>query len=245
MFQQKTQKRRAQSSAEVRGVRLHSRTLQQQRFDAVRVHHRFARRPRKDREAAVLRRDERHRVALIVHELRGRQMPRAAELRRMHDRGRRRPRSVPSRSPARPAATLCAARSWRRTPASRIPWSSPSRRRRRSAPRCASTTRPTASCHNRHRGPSGVSRVSSRELGERRATRRSGSAARSTRARPGSPPARRAAALHVRAPASTRPAARARSPSGVSNADDSKPMSDASSEGQSGRLGACSSTILI
>ena len=36
---------------------------------------------REDREAAVLRGDERHRVALVVHELRGRQVPRAAELR--------------------------------------------------------------------------------------------------------------------------------------------------------------------
>ena len=57
------------------------------RLDAVRVDHRFARRPREDGEAAVLRRDERDRVALIVDELRGRQVPGASELRRMDERG--------------------------------------------------------------------------------------------------------------------------------------------------------------
>ena len=56
--------------------------LQQQRVDAVGVHELLARRPLEDREAAVLRRDERHRVVLIVHELRGRQVPRPAQLRR-------------------------------------------------------------------------------------------------------------------------------------------------------------------
>ena len=62
--------------------------LKQQRVDAMRVHELLARRPLEDREAAVLRRDQRHRVALIVHELRGRQMPRAAQLRRCGARRR-------------------------------------------------------------------------------------------------------------------------------------------------------------
>ena len=62
--------------------RILARLYKQQRVDAMRVDELFARRPLEDREAAVLRRDQRHRVVLIVHELRGRQVPRAAELRR-------------------------------------------------------------------------------------------------------------------------------------------------------------------
>ena len=46
----------------------------------------LARRPREDGEAAVLRRDEGDGVVLIVHELRGREVPRAAEAVGMHDR---------------------------------------------------------------------------------------------------------------------------------------------------------------
>src|ERR671924_1381028 len=49
----------------------------------MRVHGPFARRPGEDREASVLRRDERDRVALIVNELRGRQMARTAKRRWM------------------------------------------------------------------------------------------------------------------------------------------------------------------
>ena len=52
----------------------------------MRVDHVFALGPREHREASVLRRDQRHGVALIVHELRGRQMPRAAQAGRMHER---------------------------------------------------------------------------------------------------------------------------------------------------------------
>ena len=51
------------------------------------VHLLLARRPGEDGEAAVLRRDQRERVALIVHELRRGQVPRAAELRGVDDRG--------------------------------------------------------------------------------------------------------------------------------------------------------------
>src|SRR4051812_42338454 len=58
---------------------------QQQRLDAVRMHHVLARRPGEHREVSVLRGDERDRVALIVDELRGGEVPRAAEQRRMHD----------------------------------------------------------------------------------------------------------------------------------------------------------------
>ena len=66
-----------------------------QRVDAMRVHEVLARRPLEDREAAVLRRHQRHRVALIVDELRGREVPRAAELRR------RRPPPARRAAPAR------------------------------------------------------------------------------------------------------------------------------------------------
>ena len=65
-----------------------SSNSEQQRVDAVRVHELFTRRPLEDREAAVLRRDQRHRVALIVHELRRRQVPRPAQLRRRRARRR-------------------------------------------------------------------------------------------------------------------------------------------------------------
>src|ERR1700730_636409 len=47
-----------------------SYSLQQQRLHPVRVDHVLARRPREDREASILRCDERDRVALILHELR-------------------------------------------------------------------------------------------------------------------------------------------------------------------------------
>ena len=53
----------------------------------MRVDHVLARRPGEHGEASVLRRDQRDRVALIVDELRGRQVPRAAERRGMHDVG--------------------------------------------------------------------------------------------------------------------------------------------------------------
>jgi len=46
--------------------------LQQKRLDAVRVHHVDAWRPGEHGESAVLPRDERHRIALVVDELRGR-----------------------------------------------------------------------------------------------------------------------------------------------------------------------------
>ncbi len=62
-------------------VRNSSDCVREQRVDAVRVHEFLARRPLEDREPAVLRRHQRDGVALIVHELRRRQMPRAAELR--------------------------------------------------------------------------------------------------------------------------------------------------------------------
>ena len=64
-------------------------SVKQQRVDAMRVHELLALRPLEDREASVLRRDERHRITLIVHELRGRQVPRAAQLRRRRARRRR------------------------------------------------------------------------------------------------------------------------------------------------------------
>ena len=54
--------------------------LQQQRLHAVGVHHPDAGRPLEHGEAAVLGGDKRHRIALILHELRRREMPRAAEL---------------------------------------------------------------------------------------------------------------------------------------------------------------------
>ena len=78
---------------------------EQQRLDAVRVHARLARRPREHREAPVLRGHQRHRAVLIVDELRGRQVARAAEICRRDDRRRRRPRSARSPSPAPPAAS--------------------------------------------------------------------------------------------------------------------------------------------
>ena len=56
------------------------RRSEQQRLDAMGVHHVLARRPGEDREVPVLRRNERDGVALVVDELRGRQMPRPAEL---------------------------------------------------------------------------------------------------------------------------------------------------------------------
>src|ERR1700680_1504860 len=56
-----------------------SYSLQQQRLHPVRVNHLLARRPREDCEAPILRCDERHRVALILDELCGRQMSGAAE----------------------------------------------------------------------------------------------------------------------------------------------------------------------
>ena len=56
-------------------------SLEQQRLDAVGVDHVLARRPGEHGEAPVLRRDQRDRVALIVDELRGREMAGAAQLR--------------------------------------------------------------------------------------------------------------------------------------------------------------------
>jgi hypothetical protein len=61
--------------------------IHQQRFDAMGVDHRLARRPGEDGKTPVLRRDEGDRVALIVDELRRGQVSGAAELRRMDDRG--------------------------------------------------------------------------------------------------------------------------------------------------------------
>ena len=51
----------------------------------MRVDHVLAQRPLEHGEAAVLRRDERDGVPLILRELRRRQVSRAAELRRMHE----------------------------------------------------------------------------------------------------------------------------------------------------------------
>src|SRR5947199_10627340 len=59
--------------------------LEQQRLDAVCVDHVLARRPGEDREVPILRRHERDGIALILDELRGRQMPCAAELARVAD----------------------------------------------------------------------------------------------------------------------------------------------------------------
>src|SRR5436309_13745698 len=61
--------------------------LQQQRLDAVRMDHVLARRPGEDGEVPVLRRHERDGIALILDELCRGQMPRAAELARVHDSG--------------------------------------------------------------------------------------------------------------------------------------------------------------
>src|SRR5271169_1247660 len=63
---------------------LRSYSLQQQGLHSVRVNHFLARRPREDREASILRCDERDRVALILHELRGRQVSRASQPRRVN-----------------------------------------------------------------------------------------------------------------------------------------------------------------
>src|SRR5512139_929803 len=57
---------------------------EQQDFNAVRMHGVFTRRPRKDREVPILGCDERDGVALILHELRGRQVTRAADLPRVN-----------------------------------------------------------------------------------------------------------------------------------------------------------------
>src|SRR3954463_5783044 len=62
-----------------------TRHLEQQSFDAMRVDHAFAGRPRKYREAAILRRNQRHCVVLIGDELRGRKVTRASELARLDD----------------------------------------------------------------------------------------------------------------------------------------------------------------
>src|SRR6185503_4960035 len=61
--------------------------LQQQRLDAMRVNGRVAGRPGKDGEPAVLRRDQRDGPPLVVHELRRREVPGAAELTWMHTLG--------------------------------------------------------------------------------------------------------------------------------------------------------------
>src|SRR5206468_12880264 len=61
---------------------------QQQRLDAMRVDHLLEWGPGKDREASILGCDERERVALILDELRGREMSGATELGRVHDRRR-------------------------------------------------------------------------------------------------------------------------------------------------------------
>src|SRR4051794_37169060 len=58
-----------------------SKGLQQEGLDTVGVDHLLAGRPGKDRETAVLRRDERDAVALIVCELRGGQVTRPTEVR--------------------------------------------------------------------------------------------------------------------------------------------------------------------
>src|SRR5688572_31669386 len=61
--------------------------LQQQGLDSMGVNGTVARRPRKDREAAVLRGDQRYGAALIVDELRRGEMTRAAELPGVHPLG--------------------------------------------------------------------------------------------------------------------------------------------------------------
>jgi len=53
--------------------------------DAMGVHHLIFRRPEKDREFAILRCDHADRLGLVVHELRGRKMARAAQLSRRND----------------------------------------------------------------------------------------------------------------------------------------------------------------
>ena len=71
-----------------------SSRLEEQRLDAMGMHHRLDRRPREDRESPVARRHQRHRIPLIVHELRAVLMPRAAQLLRSARGPPRRPRSA-------------------------------------------------------------------------------------------------------------------------------------------------------
>src|SRR6266566_3242365 len=59
--------------------------LQQQHLHAMCVDHVLARRPREDREPTVLGCNERDRVPLILDELRGGEVTRAAKLGRVHD----------------------------------------------------------------------------------------------------------------------------------------------------------------
>ena len=58
--------------------------LEQQRLDAVRAYDALVRRPDEDREAPVLRGDQRDAVLLIVHELGSRQVSRPAEMGGIH-----------------------------------------------------------------------------------------------------------------------------------------------------------------
>ena len=58
---------------------------QQERFNPVGVNHALVVRPFENCKTAVLRCDERHRIVLIVDELRRRQMPRAAQTIGMDD----------------------------------------------------------------------------------------------------------------------------------------------------------------
>src|ERR1041385_8865170 len=76
----------AETFASVVGTRVRRGRSQQKRLDAVRVHHLLAGRPGEDREATILRGDERHGVALILYELRRGHVSRAAELHGLDDR---------------------------------------------------------------------------------------------------------------------------------------------------------------
>src|SRR3954463_2018053 len=62
-----------------------TRHLEQQSFNPMSVDHAFAGRPRKYRKAAILRRNQRHRVVLIGDELRRRKVTRPSELARLDD----------------------------------------------------------------------------------------------------------------------------------------------------------------
>ena len=209
----------------------------------MRVDHVLAGRPGEDGEAAILRGDERDRVALVVDELRGRQVARAAELRRMDDAAA--PPSIGSVTVRLLDRRRCpaAARSSRRTRADRSDRSRSWRRPRRSGRRARRR-------RARKRPASAVSRVrvgaaaSDRRAGERRAHRIRDR--RDDRLAPARryPAARRAAGRRGCARASTPRAARARSPSRVQKPGESNPSSDFSSVGQSGRLAPSRRQIL-